>query len=539
MRWLMFMLLQAMLCTYPCAVFAHSELRRTADHVEPLTGTSQSTPRRTMQRVLQALAGQSEDALRQSFDLQSSAAINDLDIERIIQVFPTLMDQYGQLTPLGLLSDDATGSDEVNLEVDYERVGWIKAARGQAIPILLRRVQTASGEPRWLIAQETLSALAGISRDVTLSKINRVLPQTLLVSYWRGAPVGQWAAVAILALLSAMIAWLVVRPLKRVVERGASRNRTTKITQVLKSLITPLGLGGAVVIFIALERYLEISILIRQDLSILTLTVVWVALFIFIWSLIDNMSSRGEDILRKKNRVGELSIVVFLRASAKVLIVTLAFILVLGSNGIDVTTGLAALGIGGIALALGAQKAIENFIGSIVIVTDQPIRVGDFCRIGEVVGTVERFGLRSTRVRTLDDTVVTFPNGLLASQRIENYTLRRKYLLKGILNLRYETQIHDLKALLNDLRQQLKSIDFIDDEKLRVHFIGYGAASLDVEVFCYIHADDYDHFLERKESVLLDMSALVSQNHSGFAFPSQTLYLSKDSFTKNQEPSAS
>jgi MscS family membrane protein len=263
-------------------------------------------------------------------------------------------------------------------------------------------------------------------------------------------------------------------------------------------------------------------------MSRLTVSVIWLALFILIWSLLNNLSSRGEQILREKNRVAGVSLIIFFKAIVKSILILVAIILILDNYGVDVTTGIAALGLGGIAIALGAQKAIENIVGSITIIVDQPFRVGDFCKMGELLGTVEHIGLRSTRIRTLSDTLVTFPNGELSTAEIENFTLRKKFLLRTTLNLRYETSSENMQEILSQLRKLLKNAKDVINDGIRVNFIAYGAASKDVEVFAYIRAADYAMFLAKQESVLLSMSKIVEGNGSGFAFPSQTLYLSRD-----------
>ena len=246
----------------------------------------------------------------------------------------------------------------------------------------------------------------------------------------------------------------------------------------------------------------------------------------------DLISSKTEQVFRTNNRAGSLSLIIFLRASIKVILVLFGFIIILDSNGVDVTTGLAALGIGGIALALGAQKAIENVVGSIIIVVDQPFRVGDFCQIGTMKGTIENIGLRSTRIRTLSDTLVTFPNGVLSSEQIENYTMRKKYLLRTTLNLRYETTTDDLQIIIKEAKQTLETYKFIEKNDLRVRFIGYGATSLDIELFAYIKAKTFADFLEKQEQALLSIGHVIESNNSSFAFPSQTLYFTKDTYNK-------
>src|SRR5690606_23005857 len=134
--------------------------------------------------------------------------------------------------------------------------------------------------------------------------------------------------------------------------------------------------------------------------------------------------------------------------AAKIAIVALGIIWILGAIGVDITTGLAALGIGGLALALGAQKTIENFVGSVTLITDQPIRVGDFCSVAGTTGTIEKIGMRSTRIRTLDRTVVTIPNGEFSSSKIENYAHRDRFWFHPVIGLRYETTPDQIRYLL-------------------------------------------------------------------------------------------
>ncbi|MGH6917175.1 MAG: mechanosensitive ion channel family protein [Geminicoccaceae bacterium] len=129
------------------------------------------------------------------------------------------------------------------------------------------------------------------------------------------------------------------------------------------------------------------------------------------WRIVDGLGEVSSERRLRRGQLGALSVIRFFRRSAKFIIASVAGIAVLDSLGFDVTVGLAALGIGGIAIAFGAQKTVENLVGGLTLIADQPVRVGDFCRFGQTLGTVEDIGMRSTRIRTLDRTVVTVPNG--------------------------------------------------------------------------------------------------------------------------------
>jgi MscS family membrane protein len=217
-----------------------------------------------------------------------------------------------------------------------------------------------------------------------------------------------------------------------------------------------------------------------------------------------------------------------LRRTFKVAIIVFGGIAILGAIGIDVTTGLAALGIGGIALALGAQKTVENFVGSVTLIVDQPIRIGDFCKINDVKGNVEQIGMRSTKIRTAERTVVTIPNGLLSATNIENYAFRDKFLFNPILDLRCETTPDQIRFLLVEIRSVLYAHPMVNSEDARVRFIGFGASSLRMEISCYISVVNYETSLEIREDLLLRIMDIVTESGSGFAFPSQTLYFAQD-----------
>lgn len=196
--------------------------------------------------------------------------------------------------------------------------------------------------------------------------------------------------------------------------------------------------------------------------------------------------------------------------------------------GIPVTPLIAGLGVSGLAVALAAQHTIENLIAGIVLFADKPVRVGDFCRFGDQVGTVEQIGLRSTRVRALDRMLISIPNADFAKMQLGNFTRRDKILLKTVLQLRYETTTDQLRFVLAKLRDLLKSHPRILPEPLRVRFISLGAYSLDIELFAFTRTSDWMEFLEIQEDVLLQVMKIVDEAGTGFAFPSAVEYQAHD-----------
>ena len=181
-----------------------------------------------------------------------------------------------------------------------------------------------------------------------------------------------------------------------------------------------LGLG----LFVAGLFFSGVSIALRSYLVPLAEFATWLVLGWLLWRTIDAVARKTLGEMSRRGRSGAISVLTLTRRAAKLLIVIFAIIAAAGSFGLDLTGWLAALGIGGLAFALGAQKTIEHFVGSVSIISDQPIRIGDFCQVDGLMGTVEDIGMRSTRLRTLDRTIVTIPNGTLSQAIIENYANR-------------------------------------------------------------------------------------------------------------------
>jgi MscS family membrane protein len=210
---------------------------------------------------------------------------------------------------------------------------------------------------------------------------------------------------------------------------------------------------------------------------------------------------------------------------AKVVVFLFGAIAVLASLGVSVASLIAGLGIGGLALALAAQKTVENLFGTLSIGVDQPLREGDFVRVDDVVGTVEMIGLRSTRIRTLDRTIVTVPNGQLADQRIESFAVRDRLRLACTLGLVYSTTAAQLRRTLAALEETLRAHSKIWAETVVVRFKQLGESSLDIEIMAWFETSDWGEFQLIRQEMLLAFMEVVERNGTSFAFPTQTLHV--------------
>jgi MscS family membrane protein len=445
----------------------------------------------------------------------------------LARTFQKVLDRAGAIITPAELSTAPAGKLDDGLAEPVERFGAIKM-NGREVPLLAERVER-DGRQLWLVSAETLEAIPALARSIR----NGSAASSLIDRFPSGPSLGgvrasHWLALLILASLSICFVWLLMKmrgPILRFFRRWRGE---TGLTRYLEACAGPIGVLIGVLIFRASIEPLGISVVARYRVLFLAQILAFFAMTWLLWRTAD---AAGDVVLSRMSRRGQLtaySAVSFLKRAAKALLVVLLCITLLGAFGVDVTTGLAALGIGGLAIALGAQKLFENLIGSLTLIADRPVRIGDFCRFGGALGTIEEIGIRSTRIRTLDRTILTVPNGEFSSLQIENYSRRDRFWFHPILNVRYETSPDQLRFLLRELRAMLLGHPNVSPDPARVRFISLGAHSLDIEIFAYVHAIDYDTYLEIQEDLLLRCMEIVEKSGTGFAFPSHTIYVGRD-----------
>ncbi len=260
--------------------------------------------------------------------------------------------------------------------------------------------------------------------------------------------------------------------------------------------------------------------------------VLYIAMYIAAsWTMILGLESLGAIIIRvREARLGSID-AALVRVVVRLLAITTVVFLAIwlaDSFGLPVTPLIASLGVGGLAIALAVRPTLENVIGGFILFADKPVRVGDFCRYGDQIGTVEEIGLRSTRIRSLERSTVTVPNAEFSQMKLDNFSKRDLRLLKTVLQLRYETTPEQMRWILAKLRELLLGHPMVTPEPARVRFVDFGAYSKDIEIFAYLRCQDEDTFLAIKEDILLRMEYIIREGGSGFAFPSQTTYFSRD-----------
>ncbi len=352
-----------------------------------------------------------------------------------------------------------------------------------------------------------------------------------------------WLAVSGLVVGAFVVSRVVVALVRPLLRRAARRSAWTWDDQLIEAIATPVSLLLALQAVRASLPWFSLDPRGVELVGGLTTVgtsalVMWVA-FRIIDVAVAVVGSRPWAMERPASR----SLLAITGRVSKVILMALAGIVVLAQLGVSVASLIAGLGIGGLALALAAQKTVENLFGTMSIAVDQPLREGDFVRVGDHLGTIEAIGLRSTRIRTLDRTIVTVPNGDLADQRIESYTARDRIRLACSLGLTYGTTAAQVRQVVEELEATLREHPMIWHESIVVRFRGFGASSLDLDVMAWFQVTDWNEFQAIRQDVMLRFMEIVETRTAGFAFPTQTLHVApitpSDAARRGRQPGSS
>jgi len=283
--------------------------------------------------------------------------------------------------------------------------------------------------------------------------------------------------------------------------------------------------------------YAGVSVTLREPVNRFTDIASWVALTWLLLRVIDAIFTRAVNLSYKKNYTERVSILGLLRKVVKALLLIFAVIVIFGNLGFDLTTGIAALGVGGLALALGAQKTIENLVGSVVVVADSPVRIGDYCKFGTYEGTVIDIGIRSSRVRTLSRTIVTVPNGDFSSMQIENFTSRDMFRFCHLLYLKRTADIDVVFKMVKDLDKFLDEHYLTNQEWNQVNILELRQDCYVIQLQAYINANAITEFYDKQNVVFVDVLNQVSKYKVEHALPTQQLIVNQAELEHHMENS--
>jgi MscS family membrane protein len=428
---------------------------------------------------------------------------------------------------LDFLSTKPEGDLEDNPRANRDLVG-IVTHEGKSLDVYLDRIQRGKNPPVWLFAADTLRKVPEMYAEIGPPWFEPYLPKQLLETRFLTFSLWQWIAMLLVIPVAFVLARGVNRLVIPVLRRAVRYLTQEQDDRQLARIEGPLRLLTLVVTSYWSMALLVLPFLARQFWARVATTaaiigVTW--LFVRLNHIVAELTGRH---LERTGRTTSTAVVRLCYRLVTATIIVAGALAFLSMVGVDLTAALAGLGVGGIAVAFAAQKTLENLFGGIMITSDQPVRVGDFCRFGDQVGTVEDIGLRSTRIRTVDRTVVSVPNGQLASMNLENFGRRDKIWFHPTIQLRYETSADQLRYVLSEIRRLLYAHPKVESQSARVRLVGFGSSSLNLEIFAYVQESDYAAFLEIQEDLLLRIIEIVEKSGTRFAFPSHTAYVRRD-----------
>jgi MscS family membrane protein len=502
------------------------------------TDASQLSPRSAMRGFLAASREERWDAAASYLNLANlpprRRATQGPDLARKLK---TVLDRK-LLVDLESLSAAPEGNLNDGQPEGRDLVGVIETSEGP-VKLYVERSRGEDDELEWRISRPTVDKVERLYDEFGHQPpfADRLPP---FFFTWRvlDTALWQWLGLVLVAAGSVFGAWILcalILPVARAIVRRIPGEVDDAIVELSAG---PLRLTIAAVAARAALPRLWLPVGVQRFVAGVVTALLVVAATWFVVRMVAVVSRLIQLRMAERGNAVGISAIPLVRRVVNAFVVLLALVLAVSNLGINMTGIIAGLGVGGLAVALAAQKSLENLFGGITLIMDQPVHVGDFCRFGDKVGTVEDIGLRSTRIRTLDRTMVTIPNAEFSSMQIENYARRDRIGFSLMIGVRYETTPDQLRYLLIELKRMLLAHPKIDPDPARVRLTGFGVNSLDLTIFAYVRTTDHTDFLAVREDVLLRIMEVVEAAGTGFAFPSQTVYESTDGFDREKARAA-
>src|SRR5271167_4757095 len=524
------LLLLALLATLPVTaqsplsgVLPSSSPATTSPSNSPSDPLGRSTPSGAVLGFLQAAQSGNYNIAAQY--LQMSAARRQAEGEQIAAQLKAVMDISAFSGRVGGFTLPE-GSPQEGVPLGRQKLGTMSSGDVEA-DLDLVRVSDPSAGKIWLISSDTLAKVPELYEQVEARRVEKKLPSVLVRHQIAGVPLWQWLAMLIAVPVAAAIGWLALVLLEIPMRWWARRRGQVEIAN-WRSVSAPAWLLAGTLLHQSFVRYLGIALLPRHNYFQLTSIALIISATWILWRVVQWSLRRVRNRALARGHAGTGTLMLLGERILKVLIFLTGVLAVLGSLGFNMSTALAGLGIGGLAIGFGAQKTIENLFGGVSVLGDEVFRVGDTCRFGDRTGVVEDIGLRSTRIRTEERTLLAIPNGTVATINLENLTRRDKILFKTNLGLRPETKPDHVRFVLAEIRRLLYSHAKVETKSVRVRLTDISGSSLMLEVFVYILTRDFNEFAAIREDLLLRIMDVLEYSGGGLALPSQTLYLSRD-----------
>lgn len=429
-------------------------------------------------------------------------------------------------------------------QIDLKRI----PARRTGAPYLFEaypagRVEISRGEDGgWRFSQATLAALqdildglSGVKSKLTDSaagnaflplhlRIRQALPEPLrqrsfVLENW------QWLALLGLILVGVAVDYLITRGLRSWTRRWRARQASR--AELSEDLLRPFGLVAMAAVWWLGLRQIGLS---ENALLILLVAAKFLASIAAVWAAFRMVDVLGAWLQERagatENKIDD-AVVPMAVKTLRIFVVAIGLVFTASNLNFDVTGLLAGLGLGGLAFALAAKDMVQNLFGSVTVLMDRTFAVGDWIKVGDVEGTVEHLGFRSTRVRTFYNSQVTVPNSLFITAEVDNMGERRFRRMSTKLGLTYDTTPEKIDAFCEGLRELVRLHPYMRKDYYHVYFNGYGPSALEILVYVFWETPDWGTELRERHRFLLDILRLSRRLGVEFAYPTQTVYLQR------------
>jgi MscS family membrane protein len=477
-----------------------------------------TSPRDAMYKFLGACHDSKYNLAAQYLDLKKiNNAERNARGQELARQLCTLLDRNPRFQ-LSKLSDSSEGdkSDAMAPNIDQlATFDW----NGELKALDLERVTLPSTGAIWLVSADSVSEIPALSEAFGESAFEKYLPAVLVNTRLLGTPIWVWLALTLIAAILSAISRLLSRILLTVLKPLTARYAKAFHAHRLEALSEPLRLLVSVVVFRACLGFISPTA-IPRDLLLKLLTLLFMlGAASLLMRLVDIASDTILSRMDHTQRALSYSVFPLFVRFVKILIFCFAALVVLQQWGYNTSTILAGVGVGGVAIALAAQKTIENLFGGVSLISDRPVLVGDFCQFGGQVGTVEDIGLRSTRIRTLDRTLVTVPNSQFSTMTLENYSKRDRMWFHPTIRLRRDTSPDRVRKMMAAITDILQKHEMVDVSGVPLRFTKITEQSLDLDIFAYVLTPESNKFLQVQTELLLQILEASYSLGVGLAVP--------------------
>lgn len=495
----------------------------------PPDALGRSTPRGCILGFLRAAS--TEDYARAAKYLDSKAS--EEVSERLAAQLKDLMDRDTSMS-IQAVSRLPEGNGNVDAQVARERLTSITTPWG-VLEIALDRVQRPNEVPIWLFSESTLKDVPAAYASMQPRGVEKYVPAWSTRVRFLSIPLWRWTLALVLLAIAVISATLLTRVLLWTLRTTVRRKLTPGMESAVLALNMPL-FGVMLAVAIHLGAQYSLTLLARHIWGNVSTVVGLVSGSWLLIKLSDLVALHLRHRLTIQMRLERVTVIAFLVILFKIAVGIILVVVLLKEAGVDVTTVIAGLGIGGIALALAAQETLANLFGGISVVMRGAVRVGDMCSVSGQMGVVEEIGMSALRLRTLDRTVISIPNAKVAQTGLENFTLRDQFWVHPIFMLRFDTPYSVVQKVLKDVLEILHSRPEIEKSSLRARVVQLTSSGPQIEVFAYFRrlGADYPAFLEEQEKILIEIMRVVEEAGASLAGPIGVVRMDEKRFPPEQ-----